>query len=598
VQNLMSKGMGAAEGMKEQEGSVKGEVVEGIKTEVRNSVIQTAVTKLISMFVPGGGLIQLFITAFDMVRFFMSEGQRIFSLISSVMGSIGAIASGNISAAVAGVETSLAKSIPVALSFLSKIFKVGGIGTKVKNIIQKVKGRIDKVVSRVMDKAAALVAKVVGKGTDLASSAKDKGKALLSKLKDGIFGKKNFQAGKEQHSVWVKVANGEPELWIASTPREAGKQLAELRAEATQKGVFTVIEPSWKVAQSAISDARGKLRTLKNDPNLTDEKKKSREADTKKRMTDIVNGVQHSVKDVFDQLEKNGGNSSNLQVHLDAKILRAEIWAGGRPGWAKKTLDALIRDYPWAFDSNGNILKDSFNKPMYDRRHIVAFDKIIDTEVAQINGKTMTQAATYLTGRGNKHTPKKNSTNGTVDITSIKTSLKSLLAIEFNEVTNLWVGDAAHNQLIGREFAAAQQRRKAMTPGTPEYEAESAKIATNQIDVPGGSGAGRQLNATELEAISEINDSALLMQTVEANRSILNQMFLGKIPRTSLFTRIRTVQDDLRKAIKTLGKCTRLDMSGKTSTSGLTISDTQKAKLALDLATKHETRLNEIFRKE
>ncbi len=61
------------------------------------------------------------------------------------------------------LQTSLAKSIPVALSFVSKLFKVSGIGTKVKNIIQKVKGRIDQVVSRVMDKAAALVAKVVGK---------------------------------------------------------------------------------------------------------------------------------------------------------------------------------------------------------------------------------------------------------------------------------------------------------------------------------------------------------------------------------------------------------------------------------------------------
>jgi hypothetical protein len=103
----------------------------------------------------------------------MAEGQRIFSLISSVMGSIGAIASGSISAAVAGVETSLAKSIPVALSFLSRIFKVSGIGTKVKNIIQKVKGRIDKVVSRVMDKAAALVAKVMGSAKpDSAASTK------------------------------------------------------------------------------------------------------------------------------------------------------------------------------------------------------------------------------------------------------------------------------------------------------------------------------------------------------------------------------------------------------------------------------------------
>ncbi len=240
VQNLMSKGMGAAEGMKEQEGSVKGEVVEGIKTEVRNSVIQTAVTKLISMFVPGGGLIQLFITAFDMVRFFMAEGQRIFSLISSVMGSIGAIASGNISAAVAGVETSLAKSIPVALSFLSKIFKVSGIGTKIKAIINKVKTRIEQVVSRVMDKAAALVAKVVGKTpTSSKPGATTPKPASTAKrgLKDGRYGEESFTAGKEPHRTWLSVASGKPTVMIASTEKPAKEQLDGWRDEATQKGL-------------------------------------------------------------------------------------------------------------------------------------------------------------------------------------------------------------------------------------------------------------------------------------------------------------------------------------------------------------------------
>jgi hypothetical protein len=51
-----------------------------------------------------------------------------------MMGSIGAIASGNISAAVAGVETSLAKSIPVALNSLSKIFKISGFLTHFPSI--------------------------------------------------------------------------------------------------------------------------------------------------------------------------------------------------------------------------------------------------------------------------------------------------------------------------------------------------------------------------------------------------------------------------------------------------------------------------------
>jgi hypothetical protein len=36
------------------------------------------------MFIPGGGIIQLFMTAFDMVKFVINEGSRIASLTSII----------------------------------------------------------------------------------------------------------------------------------------------------------------------------------------------------------------------------------------------------------------------------------------------------------------------------------------------------------------------------------------------------------------------------------------------------------------------------------------------------------------------------------
>jgi hypothetical protein len=162
VKNIASKGMHVAEGMDKEQGTVKTEVVEGAKDFVKTSVIQAAVTKLISMFIPGGGIIQLFMTAFDMVKFVMNEGSRIASLAASIMGGVANIAQGNITGAVGKVEQSLAKAIPLALSFLSRIFRVSGLGKKIETVVKKVRGKIEAVTKRVIDKVAAQVAKIAG----------------------------------------------------------------------------------------------------------------------------------------------------------------------------------------------------------------------------------------------------------------------------------------------------------------------------------------------------------------------------------------------------------------------------------------------------
>ncbi len=74
------------------------------------------------------------------------------------MGSISSIARGDVGGAVAKVESSLAKTIPLALSFLSRIFKISGIGQKINAIIGKIKGKIDSVIKKIIDKAASLEA--------------------------------------------------------------------------------------------------------------------------------------------------------------------------------------------------------------------------------------------------------------------------------------------------------------------------------------------------------------------------------------------------------------------------------------------------------
>ncbi len=133
---------------------------------LRNTVIGKAVQKLISMFNPVGALIQAVITIYNMIQFFIERAKQIAALVNAVFNSIAEIAAGNLKKAVAAVEDSLAKALPVAFSFLANLVGIGGLVAKIKEIIQKIRKPIDKVVDKVVGfiagKAKALLGKITG----------------------------------------------------------------------------------------------------------------------------------------------------------------------------------------------------------------------------------------------------------------------------------------------------------------------------------------------------------------------------------------------------------------------------------------------------
>lgn len=135
---------------------------------LRNTVIGKAVQKLISMFNPVGALVQGVITIYNMIQFFLERAKQIAALVNAVFNSIAEIAAGNLKKAVAAVEDSLAKALPVAISFMANLVGIGGLTAKIKEIIQKIRAPIDKAVAKVVgfvaDKAKALIARI--RGTD------------------------------------------------------------------------------------------------------------------------------------------------------------------------------------------------------------------------------------------------------------------------------------------------------------------------------------------------------------------------------------------------------------------------------------------------
>jgi hypothetical protein len=143
-------------------------VIGGIRDWVAKSIIGAAVTKLLTMFNPVGAVIQAIIGAYNTVMFFIERAQQIAALVEAVVDSISSIAAGNIGAAIGFVERTLARTLPVVISFLARLIGLGNVSGAIKGIIDKIRGVVDKAIDKVLDwivkAVGSLIARFTGKG--------------------------------------------------------------------------------------------------------------------------------------------------------------------------------------------------------------------------------------------------------------------------------------------------------------------------------------------------------------------------------------------------------------------------------------------------
>jgi hypothetical protein len=149
-------------------------VIGGIRDWVAKSVVGAAVTKLVTMFNPVGAIIQGIITICNTVMFFIERAQQIGALVESIVDSIANIARGSVGAAIDHVERTLARTLPVIISFLARLIGLGNITGTVRGIIERIQSTvsnaIDKVVGFVIDKAKALISRLTGRAGRPASA--------------------------------------------------------------------------------------------------------------------------------------------------------------------------------------------------------------------------------------------------------------------------------------------------------------------------------------------------------------------------------------------------------------------------------------------
>ena len=167
VKTLITEGpMAAWEQLKEMAAEMRDAFIEAVKDFIKTKIIEQAIQWLVSLFIPGAGIIKAIIGIYDTIVFFIQKAKQIMQMISSFLGSIAEIAAGNIGAAADAMENGLARGLSLVISFLAQLLHLSGITRKIRDAIQKIRNKVDavllKVAKWIADKAKNLFAKAKG----------------------------------------------------------------------------------------------------------------------------------------------------------------------------------------------------------------------------------------------------------------------------------------------------------------------------------------------------------------------------------------------------------------------------------------------------
>ncbi len=152
VKTLVTEGPAAAwQQIVESITNLKDMVMEQIMNFVKVRVVQAAITKLVTSLNPAGAFIQAILAIYNTIMFFVERLRQIGQVVASFVNSIAAIAAGNVGAAAARVERTMAGMLTLVVSFLARFAGLGRVSDAVKNVINRIRQPIDRALDRVVN---------------------------------------------------------------------------------------------------------------------------------------------------------------------------------------------------------------------------------------------------------------------------------------------------------------------------------------------------------------------------------------------------------------------------------------------------------------
>ncbi|MEU0879026.1 hypothetical protein ABZ345_10545 [Lentzea sp. NPDC005914] len=161
-QVLTSQGVaGLWQMLLEKLGDIKNMILEQVKDFVITKIITAGITWLIGLLNPAAAFIKACKLIYDVVMFFVNNGSRIMKFVNTVIDSVADIVRGNVGGVVNKINDVLGQMVPIIIGFLASAIGLGGIGAKIKSIIETLQKPVNKALDWVIKKGLTLAGPII-----------------------------------------------------------------------------------------------------------------------------------------------------------------------------------------------------------------------------------------------------------------------------------------------------------------------------------------------------------------------------------------------------------------------------------------------------
>lgn len=158
IKTLAEKGLsGVWDMLMDKVQGIKDLIVDGIKSFVIETVVKKGIEWLLSLFNPAGAFVEAVELIIDVVQFFIQKGKQIQETIDRILDSVESLLNGGEGGVPALIEQSLAKAVPIVITFLADLVGLGDLGTTLQGLVKKAQSITDTAIDWLVDHAIGLV---------------------------------------------------------------------------------------------------------------------------------------------------------------------------------------------------------------------------------------------------------------------------------------------------------------------------------------------------------------------------------------------------------------------------------------------------------
>ncbi|MFS8101116.1 hypothetical protein LFM09_28735 [Lentzea alba] len=238
----------------EKLGDIKEMILEQVKDFVITKIITAGITWLIGLLNPAAAFIKACKLIYDVIMFFVNNAGRIMKFVNTVIDSVADIVRGNVSGVVNKINDVLGQMVPIIIGFLASAIGLGGIGAKIRAIIEKLQKPVNKALDWVIKKGLQLAGPIIKAAKGISGKVKAKVAAGKAWVKGKVEAGKKWVKGKAA-AVKAKVT-GEPADPKEAAIKAAGKALRASKSHADADKRLASIRDKYNVPLNLVVERK------------------------------------------------------------------------------------------------------------------------------------------------------------------------------------------------------------------------------------------------------------------------------------------------------------------------------------------------------